>query len=72
LAHLSFIRGMPGESQRRYEQAAELAADDLAAADALRSAAGAAKSRHFGDEALMLRQRGRGSAPRGRSSRCGW
>jgi predicted ATPase/DNA-binding CsgD family transcriptional regulator len=57
LARLSFIRGMPGGSQRRYEQAAELAADDLAAADALRSAAGAAESRHFGDEALMLRQR---------------
>ena len=30
LAQLSFTRGMPGESQRRYEQAAELAADDLA------------------------------------------
>ena len=28
LAELSFARGMPGESQRRYEQAAELAADD--------------------------------------------
>jgi hypothetical protein len=57
LAHLCFIRGMPGESQRRYEQAAELAADDLAAADALRSAAGAAESRHFGNEALRLRGR---------------
>jgi hypothetical protein len=32
LADLSFARGMPGESQRRYEQAAELAADDKAAA----------------------------------------
>ncbi|MEP7019169.1 MAG: LuxR C-terminal-related transcriptional regulator [Pseudonocardiales bacterium] len=57
LAHLSFLRGMPGESQRRYEQAAGLAADDLAAADALRSAAGAAESRHFGDHALRLRVR---------------
>jgi predicted ATPase/DNA-binding CsgD family transcriptional regulator len=56
LAQLSFTRGMPGESQRRYEQAAELAADDLAAADALRSAAGAAESRHFGNEALRLRR----------------
>ena len=28
VAQLSFLRGMPGESQRRYEQAAELAADD--------------------------------------------
>ena len=56
LAELSFARGMPGESQRRYEQAAELAADDLAAAGALRSAAGAAESRHFGNEALRLRR----------------
>ena len=63
LADLSFIRGMPGESQRRYEQAADLAADngddsdDNAAADALRSAAGAAESRHFGNDALRLRLR---------------
>ena len=35
LAELTFRRGMPGESQRRYEQAAELAPDDLAAADGL-------------------------------------
>ena len=56
LAHLCFARGMPGESQRRSEQAAELAADDLAAAGALRSAAGAAESRHFGNEALRLRR----------------
>jgi predicted ATPase/DNA-binding CsgD family transcriptional regulator len=56
LAHLSFTRGMPGEAQRRYEQAAELGADDLAAADALRCAAGAAESRHFGNEALRLRR----------------
>ena len=64
LAELSFIRGMPGESQRRYEQAAELAADDRAAADALRSAAGAAESRHFGNEALRLRQRAADAAIR--------
>jgi hypothetical protein len=56
LAELTFARGMPGESQRRYEQAAELAADDLASADALRSAAGAAESRHFGNDALRLRR----------------
>ena len=55
VAQLSFLRGMPGESQRRYEQAAELAADDGAAADALRSAAGAAESRNLGDDALRLR-----------------
>ncbi len=56
LADLSFIRGIPGESQRRYEQAAELATDDQTAAAAYRSAAGAAESRHFGTEALRLRQ----------------
>ncbi len=56
LAELTFTRGMPGESQRRYEQAAEFAGDDLAAADAMRSAAGAAESRHFGNDALRLRR----------------
>ncbi|HEU5333630.1 MAG TPA: LuxR C-terminal-related transcriptional regulator [Actinocrinis sp.] len=56
LAALTFTRGTPGESQRRYEQAAQLAADDAAAADAYRSAAGAAESRHFGDDALRLRR----------------
>jgi predicted ATPase/DNA-binding CsgD family transcriptional regulator len=54
LAELSFARGMPGESQRRYERAAGLAADDGAAAAALHNAAGAAKSRHFGDDAIRL------------------
>jgi predicted ATPase/DNA-binding CsgD family transcriptional regulator len=54
LAGLTFVRGMLGESQRRYEQAAELAANDSTAAAALRNAAGAAESRHFGDEALRL------------------
>jgi hypothetical protein len=56
LAGLSFTRGFPGESQRRYEQAARLAPDAGHAAAALRSAAGAAKSRHFGDDALRLLQ----------------
>ncbi|PZS29853.1 MAG: ATPase, partial [Pseudonocardiales bacterium] len=56
LAELSFTRGMPSESQRRYQQAAGLAPDDLSSADALRSAAGAAESRHFGNEALQLRR----------------
>src|SRR5258708_38565949 len=54
LAGLAFARGLPGESQRRYEQAAELAADAGQAAAALRWAAGAAKSRHFGNDALRL------------------
>ncbi len=56
LAELSFARGMPGESQVRYEQAAGLAADNSAAAGALHSAAGAAEVRHFGNDALRLRR----------------
>ncbi|MEU8136473.1 ATP-binding protein [Streptodolium elevatio] len=56
LAELTFDQGMPGEAQRRYEQAAELAADHTGAAGALRCAAGAAESRHFGNEALRLRR----------------
>jgi predicted ATPase/DNA-binding CsgD family transcriptional regulator len=55
LANLTFLRGLPGEAQRRYEQAAGLAPDDVVAADALRRAAGAAVARHVGDEALRLR-----------------
>ena len=51
---LSFLRGFMGESQRRYEQAAELAADDRSRAVALGAAAGAAGTRHFGDDALRL------------------
>ena len=54
LAELAFNRGMPGESQRRYEQAATLAPDTTSAATALGWAAGAAASRHFGDDALRL------------------
>ena len=54
LAELTFARGLPGESQRRYEQAAGLAADDAGAAAALRCAAGAARSRHVGDDAFRL------------------
>jgi predicted ATPase/DNA-binding CsgD family transcriptional regulator len=56
LAELSLARGMPGESQGRYEQAAELAADASAAAAALHCAAGAAEIRHFGTDALRLRR----------------
>jgi predicted ATPase/DNA-binding CsgD family transcriptional regulator len=56
LAELSFDRGRPGEAQRRYELAAELAPDDTAATAALRLAAGAAEGRQFGNEALRLRQ----------------
>jgi len=56
LAELSFLRGMPGEAQRRFEQAADAAEDESARAHALRSAAGAAESRHAGDDALRLRR----------------
>jgi predicted ATPase len=56
LAELAFARGLPGESQRRYEQAATLAADARQEAAALHYAAGAAKSRHVGDDALRLHQ----------------
>ena len=66
LAELSFARGMPGESQRRYEQAAGLAADDRRRRRRLRSAAGAAESRHFGDEALRLRRAAADAALRAR------
>ncbi len=55
LARLSFSRGRPGESQRRFELAAELAPDEVSRAAALRHAAGAAEARHFGNEALRLR-----------------
>jgi predicted ATPase/DNA-binding CsgD family transcriptional regulator len=64
LAELSFSRGFPGESQRRYEQAAALAPDAGHAAAALRCAAGAAKSRHFGDDALRLHQEAADAAVR--------
>ena len=54
LADETFARGFPGESQRRYEQAAALAADLGGAAAAMDHAAGAAESRHFGNEAMRL------------------
>jgi hypothetical protein len=54
LAELCFARGLPGEAQRRYEQAAVLAADDHDAASALHHAASAAEIRHFGGEAIRL------------------
>jgi tetratricopeptide (TPR) repeat protein len=56
MAGLSFVRGRPGESQRRFELAAELARDDAAATAALRQAAGAAEARQFGNDALRLWQ----------------
>ena len=54
LAGLLFVRGRPAQAQRRYEQAAELAATATERAAYLRLAAGAAASRFAGDEALRL------------------
>jgi predicted ATPase/DNA-binding CsgD family transcriptional regulator len=54
LAEVCFLRGLPGETQRRYEQAAALADGDRQVAGALHSAAEAAKARHFGTEAIRL------------------
>jgi predicted ATPase/DNA-binding SARP family transcriptional activator len=54
IAELTFVRGLPGESQRRYEQAAQYAQDDAEAAWALRQAAAAALSRHVGNDAVRL------------------
>ena len=62
LAELSFARGLPGEAQDRYEQAAELAGADRDAAAALRGAAGAAEFRYQGDDALRLRRAAAGRA----------
>jgi predicted ATPase/DNA-binding CsgD family transcriptional regulator len=56
MAASSFARGRPGESQRRFELASELAPDDAARTAALRQAAGAAEGRQFGNEALRLRE----------------
>lgn len=55
LAELCFARGLPAESQTRYEQAAALATGRDAAI-ALHHAAGAAEVRHFGTEAQRLRR----------------
>jgi predicted ATPase/DNA-binding CsgD family transcriptional regulator len=56
MAGLSFMRGRPGESQRRFELAAHLAPDAPTESAALRQAAGAAEGRQFGNEALRLRE----------------
>ena len=56
LAHLAFVRGLSGEAQRRYEEAAELATDSATAVAALLSAAGTAHIRQQGDAVLKLRR----------------
>jgi predicted ATPase/DNA-binding CsgD family transcriptional regulator len=54
LASVCFTRGLLSESQRRYEEVAALAGRGPRRVEALSDAAGAALSRHFGDEALRL------------------
>jgi predicted ATPase/DNA-binding CsgD family transcriptional regulator len=54
LAGLLFLRGRQAQAQRRYEQAADLAATATERAAHLRLAAGAAASRFVGDDALRL------------------
>lgn len=54
LAQLTFARNLIGESQRRYEQAAALADDPVAAAAALRRAAEVAGCRMRGEDMYRL------------------
>ena len=54
LASACFTRGLLGESQRRYEQAVEHAPSPVVAAEVEMEAAGAASSRHVGNDALRL------------------
>ena len=54
LAELLFLRGRPAEAQRRYEQAAELAAAGIDRVRLLRLAAGAAAARLVGNDTLRL------------------
>ncbi|MFC5833374.1 ATP-binding protein [Nonomuraea insulae] len=55
LAELTFTRNLVGESQRHYEQAAELAIDPAATASMLRQAAAVAGCRAVGDDMYRLR-----------------
>jgi len=54
LAELLFLRGQPAEAQRRYEQAADLAAAAIDRVRLLRLAAGAAATRLVGNDTLRL------------------
>jgi hypothetical protein len=54
LAELTFARGMSSETQRRYEEAAMLAADAAESARALHLAATVAYGRHDGDAGIRL------------------
>ncbi len=54
LAQLTFVRGMPSEAQRRYEEAAALAVDPANACRDLRRGAAVAWGRLAGNEAIQL------------------
>jgi hypothetical protein len=54
LAGAAFTRGLVAESQRRYEQSADLSDEPRGRAGTLQLAAGAAASRHRGNDALLL------------------
>jgi predicted ATPase/DNA-binding CsgD family transcriptional regulator len=54
LAQLTFLRGLPAEAQRRFEEAASLTDDPAARVAALNDAAGAAMSRHVGNDTFRL------------------
>jgi predicted ATPase/DNA-binding CsgD family transcriptional regulator len=54
LASVCFTRGLLGESQHRYQQAAVLACDDHADVEMRIYAAGAAASRQIGNDSLLL------------------
>jgi predicted ATPase/DNA-binding CsgD family transcriptional regulator len=54
LARLAYARGKPNEAQQRFEEAASLATDPAAAAEALHLAAAIAWGRHVGNDAIRL------------------
>jgi predicted ATPase/DNA-binding CsgD family transcriptional regulator len=57
LASLTFLRGLPAEAQRRFEEAATLTDDPAEQVTALNDAAGAALCRHVGNDAFRLWRR---------------
>jgi len=57
LASLTFLRGLPAEAQRRFEEAATLTDDPAARVAALNDAAGAAMCRHVGNDTFRLWRR---------------
>jgi predicted ATPase/DNA-binding CsgD family transcriptional regulator len=57
LGSLTFLRGLPAEAQRRFEEAATLTDDPAARVTALNDAAGAAMCRHVGNDTFRLWRR---------------